>query len=289
MDFRCVDCFNRAYEGLFDKWSMNESQLNEFRPIFDKVIHSSGDITSPVAQMILQREFSRIIGIEDLYADEKESSNAIAQVEVDKWKPLVKLSNDPFNFALRLAIAGNVMDYGASSEFDVAETIHTVLKKSFAIDHSSHLKKELSKAKNVLFLGDNAGEIVFDKLFIETIQHPNLTYVVRGGACLNDVTMKDAINVGMDKVAKIIDSGVAAPSTILEESSARFKQAFQNADLIISKGQGNLEGLLDLKDKRIFFLLMVKCVVIGELLNVDEGSFVVHNLKYTNTFFKNII
>ena len=122
-----------------------------------------------------------------------------------------------------------------------------LLNSEFAIDHSKQLKKAIEKAETVLYLGDNAGEIVFDKLFIETIKHPNLTYVVRGGPVINDATMEDAEYIGMKDIANVISSGYDAPSTILNKSSKEFQKYFQKADLIISKGQGNLEGLLYLK------------------------------------------
>ena len=109
------------------------------------------------------------------------------------------------------------------------------MNSEFAIDHSKQLKKALESANSVLYLGENAGEIVFDKLFIQTINHPNLTYAVRGAPVIND------------------------------------------ADLIISKGQGNLEGLIPLNDDRVFFLLMVKCDVMAEFMKVKKDSFVVYN------------
>jgi len=159
----------------------------------------------------------------------------------------------------------------------ICKTIDMVLISEFTTDHSTELKRKLEKAKTVLYLGDNAGEIVFDKLFIGTINHPDLTYVVRGAPIINDVTMEDADYVGMKDIAKVITSGYDAPSTIVNKSSEQFREYFDKADIIISKGQGNLEGLLPLNDKRIFFLLMVKCDVIAELLNVKKDSFVVFN------------
>jgi uncharacterized protein with ATP-grasp and redox domains len=133
----------------------------------------------------------------------------------------------------------------------------------------------MAKAKNILFLGDNAGEIVMDKIFLQIINHPNLTYAVRGDYILNDATLEDAKNIGIHKYAKLISNGDNAPSTILERTSAEFQQAFQDADLILSKGQGNFEGLMDTKDDRIFFLLMAKCAVIATKLNVALKDIVV--------------
>jgi uncharacterized protein with ATP-grasp and redox domains len=134
-------------------------------------------------------------------------------------------------------------------------------------------------AKNILYLGDNAGEIVMDKLFLETIKHQNVYYAVRGMPVINDVTIEDAKYVGIDKFAKIISNGYDSPSTILDKCSEEFINIYNKADLIISKGQGNLEGLINVKNEKIFFLLMVKCGVIGDELGVKKGDFVVYNNK----------
>ena len=116
-----------------------------------------------------------------------------------------------------------------------------------------------------------------DKLFIKTIKHPNLIYVVRGAPVINDATMEDAEYVGMSNAAKVISNGYDAASTIPSKSSKEFQKYFEKSDLIISKGQGNLEGLFPLNDDCLFFLLMVKCDVIAEFLNVKKESFVVYN------------
>ena len=151
------------------------------------------------------------------------------------------------------------------------------MNASFAIDHSAQLNQALRNAASVLYLGDNAGEIVFDRLLLETMAHPSVTFAVRGGPALNDVSLKEAEETGMHRVAKVIDSGFDAPSTILKKSSREFLVAFRSADLIISKGQGNLEGLIDESDPRIYFLLMVKCEVMAEKLKVKKGSCIVYN------------
>ena len=189
------------------------------------------------------------------------------------------MTSDPFNIALRLSIAGNVMDYGANSSFDIHQTIDHVIEAELAIDHTKELREKIKEAKKILYLGDNAGEIVFDKLFIEIMMHHDVTYVVKGGPVLNDATIEDAIAVGMDLSADIISNGFDAPSTILSNSSQEFVNKFNEADLIISKGQGNFEGLAGYHDPRVFYLLMAKCDVISEILKVKKGSFVVFNQK----------
>ena len=181
------------------------------------------------------------------------------------------MARNPLNIALRLSIAGNIMDYGANSSFSVTDSIGKALMANFAIDHSKELFSRIKSAKNILFLGDNAGEIVFDKLLIEVINQQNITYVVRGGNALNDATLTDATDVGLTDIVPVITNGYNAPSTLLNKCSDEFKNAYQLADLIIAKGQGNLEGLLVENDPRIF-LLMVKCSAIAKALGVEKGN-----------------
>jgi len=225
----------------------------------------------------LNHAFCRIINVDDPFKKEKANSNEIALALYEEWKPKILLSAKPFDLALRLAIAGNIMDYGANGNFNIQKTINAVLKAQFAIDHSKILKNRIKQANKILFLADNAGEIVFDKLFIETMMHNHVIYAVKDAPVLNDVTIEDAIEVGMDMVADIISNGFDAPSTILNKCSKEFSEIFNSADLIISKGQGNFEGLMHQKDSRIFFLLMAKCDVIAEILNVEKGSFIIYN------------
>lgn len=277
IDERCVQCFLKTYKHLFQKFKVGESQQQDFIEFFNKTVKTKSFLTTPEIQRILNKIFCDIIGISDPFAAEKKSSNEIALDLYDTWKPKVATSANPFDLALRLAIAGNIMDYGANISFDIQQTITRVLMDNFAIDHSQLLRERVSDAQDILYLGDNAGEIVFDKLFIETMINTNVTYVVKSKPVLNDVTMKDASQVGMFDVASVITNGFDAPSTVLSRCSNEFLRIYESADLIISKGQGNLEGLLPHSDPRIFFLLMVKCDIIANRLNVKKGDFVVYN------------
>lgn len=215
----------------------------------------------------------------DPYKAEKKVNNDQALNMIPELEKIVKQSEDPFNTALKLSIAGNIIDFAANDNFDLKATIDRVLGSDFATDHSKQLRDAIGKAGTVLYLGDNAGEIVFNKLFIDTIKHPNLIYVVRGGPVINDATLEDADYIEMENSATVISSEYDAPSTIVNKSGKLLQQYFKEADVIISKGQGNLEGLLSLNDSRIFFLLMVKCDVMGEILNVPKNSFVAFNVN----------
>ena len=279
VDGRCMDCMFRTFERLMDRFQLNETDRQSFFQFYNVTMARGYGLTMPQIHRELNREFFRITRIVDPYVEEKLKNNLIAMKIYDDWRLKVIKSDNPFQMALRLSIAANIMDYGPNAEFDIQQTIERVMQSQFAIDHSLELKARLKNAKRVLYLGDNAGEIVFDKLFIEMIMHDNLTYVVRGSAVLNDATLQDAEQIGMDQIADVISNGYDAASTVLKECSQEFLDLYQSADVIISKGQGNLEGLIDENDPRLFFLLMVKCDVVAEMLQVPTGNFVVYNSK----------
>jgi len=187
---------------------------------------------------------------------------------------LVDEADNPFQIALRLAIAGNVIDYGPNQRFDINNTLEQAKSIVLAIDDSHSLQASISQAKTLLYLGDNAGEIVMDRIFLETISHPNVYFAVRGAPIINDALLEDAELVGIDKISNLITNGDDAPGTILESTSAEFRDIFDRADLVISKGQGNYEGLNG-TDEKIYYILMTKCDHVANHLGVKKGDFVV--------------
>ncbi len=276
-DDRCANCFLRTYQRLFKKFDVSISQKEQFLDFFHETIRTNYHMKNPEKARLLNKIFCQITGVHDPYSEEKDASNKIAKRYYKKWRMKVLESENPFDMALRLAIAGNIIDYGANDTFNISETIDQVLKSDFAINDAVLLKQKIKESKKILYIGDNAGEIVFDKLFIETMMHNDITYAVKGSPVMNDVTIQDAIDVGMDWVADLISNGYDAPSTILSQCSDTFLKVYDEADLIISKGQGNLEGLFEENNSKIFFLLMIKCDVIAEILKVKKGDFVVYN------------
>lgn len=280
-DYRCFFCFARALEQLLENENLSVADKNSFTSeMADLYAKCWDNFSAPAFSRALHNMIRRYTNNPDPYREAKRQSNDLVLSLYPQFKKQILQSDNPFDTALRLAIAGNIIDYAVSSNFNLQSTIDKVLHSGFAIDHSSDLKQTLSEAKTVLYLGDNSGEIVFDKLFIENIMHPDLYYAVRGAPVINDVTMEDAKYVEIDMVADVISNGYDAPSTIIENCSAEFREVFNRADVIISKGQGNLEGLLGKTDKEVYFLLMVKCDVIANALHVNKGDFVV---KRNNT------
>ena len=278
MDYRCYNCLVRSYVSLLQKHRPNnpdnEHLMQEYLGYLSRL---SENATAPEITGYMQTVIKDALQIEDLYADEKAYANNMLLAKYDELKNIVVSSENPFVTALKLAVAGNIIDYAANPDFDILQTINYVLNNDFAIDHSKRLEDELQSVKKVLYLADNAGEIVLDKLFIEQIGRADIVLAVRGAPVINDVTIEDAKSVGIHNLVKVIENGSNLPSTVLHTCSPEFKTYFDEADLIISKGQGNLEGLINTLDKNIYFLAMVKCDTIGELLGVTKGSFVAMN------------
>ncbi len=275
-DPRCEHCLRQSWISAIDRQQLTIAQKESFRQSIEQILRLHADETAPELQRRLSHTFATTTGIGDPYLPQKQHSNAVAAKLFPLFKQEIESSDDPFDLALRLALAANIMDYGAAPGFDLYETIAKAKHTHLAIDHREELKTALRKANNILYLGDNAGELYFDKLLIAVIGHPHVTFVVRGGPALNDALLEDAVEASMHEVAEsVISNGYDSPSTIVEKSSDEFRRAFQDADLIISKGMGNLEGLMKLADPRIFFLLMAKCDVIADYLGVAKGSFVV--------------
>ena len=224
---------------------------------------------SELAQQILRTELND----PDPYAALKQSSTQEALALLPWLREVIHNSPDPLETTLRLSVAGNIIDFGASREFNLREVIEQVLTADFGIYDLEEIKKGLASANTILFLADNAGETVFDKLLIEQIKK-QVIYAVKSSPVLNDTTRADAISAGVDQVAAIIETGTAIPGASLEKSTPEFRQLFQTADLIISKGQGNYEMLSE-NSEPIFFLLKAKCAIIARDLEVPLGSFVI--------------
>jgi uncharacterized protein with ATP-grasp and redox domains len=273
--FHCIPCIVNNYLRLTQNGSIPEvKQEIILRRLLDFLSKTDYDQSPPVLGQKLQHLLSEFTHNPDPYKKLKEKSNAMLSQRYLELQKVVENSSDPFDSAMRLAIAGNVIDFGSQYQFDVFDTIEYALGSTLAIDDSLRLRKDLDTAESVLYIGDNAGEIVLDKLFLRTMGHPNVTYVVRGGAAINDATLEDASLVGIDKYAKVITTGDDTPGVVWETSSEEFQKAFEKADVVISKGQGNFEGLSTIKHN-IYFLLVVKCDLITKQIGLEAESLVV--------------
>ncbi len=222
-----------------------------------------------------------ITGHDDPYQAAKQASTEKALLLLPRLRELVSTAKDPLEAAIRVSIAGNIIDFGPNPDYDLWDVVRKVQRQPLAINNLSELKQHLEAANSVLYLGDNAGETVFDRVLIENLDKP-VTYAVKGGPVLNDVTREDAVAVGLDEVAEIIDNGARIPGTVLAESSPAFQRIFKEAELIIAKGMGNYETLSTV-EAPIFFLLQVKCPVIGGDIGAVPGEIVIQKSSAVRT------
>ncbi|ACJ15610.1 hypothetical protein, conserved, DUF89 family [Thermococcus onnurineus NA1] len=219
-------------------------------------------------------ELYSFLGDDDPFRDYKRRSTELA----------AKVATDigdveDFGRALKLAIAGNVIDFAVGYDPEkIGEDILRMTEEELYVDESNELFEELGRAKSLLYLLDNCGEIYFDKLFLELIRKlfPGLTIYVaaKEGPIINDATVEDLREAGFEELANVVSTGSCLPGAPMEYVSKEFKEIFRKVDVVIAKGQANFETLSDLKDSRIFFLLKAKCRPISRELNVPQGSLV---------------
>ena len=277
MKQECFFCHTKTVEKLIRKFNPPADVAEDFLHSVNLLFGKEWETTNPYLATKIHRLAKEKLNVADLYSEEKFSANAMLLEHYDFWKSLVAESANPFRTAAKLAVIGNVIDYGAHSlnEDDIVSQIKELTTNALAVDETEELFSRIQKVDSILYIGDNAGEIVFDKLFIETINHPNITFAVRGYPVINDITLDDVKQTGIDKLCKVITNGYDAPSTLLEHCSGEFLDAYNSADVIIAKGQGNFEGLMDEKKDNLFFLLMAKCNPIASMLGVNKGDMLV--------------
>lgn len=251
----------------------HDQQREVVQHVLEILKHVPKGATPPEMGTKIHEVVRQITGHDDPYQQAKEQARSQAMSMLPQLRELVAKSDNPLDTALRISIAGNIMDYGPNPDYELWDVVNLVLKQEIPINDSDLLRSELMKVDNVLILGDNTGESVFDRLLIETIEIP-ATYVVRGGPVLNDTTREDALAVGIDEVAEIIDNGCRVPGTILNLCSPSFQRRFNHAALILSKGMGNYETLSEISAP-IFFLLKVKCATMSRDIGAPVGSIVI--------------
>ena len=280
----CLPCYvNQALEASGyanmsedDRWKTVKTVCEEL----SKVDRSkpSAEIGQKVHKIV--RDIS---SVEDPYAEQKEKSNEKALEYFDEFKREVEHSDEPLNRAARLAAAGNAVDFGPRRDFDVESELKRGLREEFRLNHWSMFLDKLNSAEDILYFTDNSGEIIYDRLFIEHLlsSYPiaNLDLVVKDGPFLNDVTRKDADELGfenMDRIAlKSVDNGDGGNKPRLW--SDEVEKWIDCHDLVIAKGQANYEGLSGYSKENLFFLLVVKCHLVEKEIGAALGEKVLLN------------
>lgn len=231
------------------------------------------DATPPEIGDRVHRLVRAIAGDGDPCRAVKDEATREALALYPRLKALIADASDSLERAVRVAIAGNIIDFGPGNSYDLETAVAEILERPLALDDLDALRDALQAADTLLYLGDNAGETVFDRALIETLEL-DVVYAVKGGPVLNDATLEDARAAGLEGAAELVSTGSNAPGTILARTSDEFRRRFVEAEIIIAKGQANYETLSP-GDRRIFFLLKAKCPVIARDLGVEAGDLVV--------------
>lgn len=290
LDLNCITCnINQAIKimELFEvDRNIKEEMMREVLEYLSNADYSkcNPEIIAGTWDIIL-----KYIENDNPYGDIKKYYNMEILKMTEAIDSLIENSDDKFNTALKIAIAGNLIDFAAKHKFDLEmlkEKIMNIEGLNLAINHSKDLYERLKTAKTVMYLGDNCGEICLDKLFIKYIksEFPNIEvyFGVRGKIIVNDVTFDDALMVGMQEVAAVIENGDSSLGTVIERVSDEFKEKFYHADVVIAKGQGNYESLSESDKNNIFHLFMAKCEPVSNALGVKSMSILCVENKPSN-------
>jgi uncharacterized protein with ATP-grasp and redox domains len=282
----CLPCLInqslRAARAITDDEETHRRVINTLAARFPEL---SLNLKPPEIAQQGYRIIRQITGNSDPFRKVKTEANETALKLYPYLKELVKGSKDPLLTACELAIAGNSIDHGPELEdSDINQIAQQALQFDMVINDYATFRDNLVKVKRILYIGDNAGEIVLDRILIEelyNIKKFEINFVVRDKPIINDVTMVDAVTTGMDKVAGIISSGSDAPGTILPQCSLEMQRYYHSADLIVSKGQGNYESL-EGETGNLFFFLKAKCDLIARTLGVKVGDAILKHQIYSD-------
>lgn len=237
---------------------------------------------APLLSQWIYRQVRKYTGQNDPYLQIKRESNRMAWELYPKWKEIILKSDAPLINAVRMAIAGNIIDYGVNAILNTSD-IPSILEKSYhspLMGDIGEFLSALANAKDILYLADNAGELIFDRLFIELLNPEHITVVVKAGPAINDALMEDAQAAGLTELCQVIDNGNDGPGTLLDYCSPEFVERFKKADMVIAKGQANYETL-EGYPRPIYFLLKVKCPLVGNHIGSGVGSLVVNKNTFT--------
>jgi hypothetical protein len=278
----CIPCFfKQAKEAakIADATEVHQQQIvSKLTEMIDNFSYLE---CPPFMGRRLYQLVARVTGKKDIFKDIKYKSDEFAIKLYPELKKRIEDSDDKLLSAVMLAIIGNIIDYGAKHSFDIKKEIDKILNPNFDICHNyrkalfefDKFKRALNKTDSVLYLADNAGEVVFDRILIEEMKK-KVIYVVRERPIINDALREDATICGIDKVAEVISSGCDGPGLMLRYCNKVFLKLFNSAKMIISKGQGNFEALSREDRCPIFFLFRVKCDVVAEYLGFNVGDII---------------
>jgi len=259
----CIPCLVKQGLNAAEKLNLPKEKLYEVAKAGVRYLASfeTFDRSPAYYAYYIQKFVKELTGVEDPFEEIKRISNLKAEEILRKLNVEDYLKGEPLRKALKLSAIGNILDFAILSEEEVFGKIKQLLERDFAVDHFGWFEKDLQNSERVLILGDNAGEIVFDKVLVKVLKElgKEVVFVVKGKPILNDATLEDAKMVSLTSLCKVIDNGNDRVGTDLSAASEEFLREWERVDIVISKGQANFESLSGVKDKVIYFLLTAKC------------------------------
>lgn len=275
----CLTCIYDQTHRVCELLHVNDEQAHAIKHLAQEQIKNFDmNQTPPHNAAPLYEAMASLLGVDDLYGAFKEASSKKAEAFIPLCRSHIEQADNKLFVATKTAVAGNVIDLAAVMQYDLEEELEKIYHTPFAIDDFDVLKTALESTKTLVYLADNAGEEIFDKLYIQTIKslYPAIEvyYFVRGRPIINDLTCKDALASRMDEVATIVDSGVPTPGLAIELMHEEARLIFERAECIISKGMGNYECLGETKGLPIFFLFKVKCNVVAQAVGAQLGNII---------------
>jgi uncharacterized protein with ATP-grasp and redox domains len=273
-DPRCLDCFRSGLGVFLGKTGIPQATATEllegYLARIEAVMRSE---PPPVAGAPVYREIRELAPHPDLYRAEKAAATSALVGRMGQLRGMVTGEDDPLRASLRACTWGNLLDVAQGRALPGEEELVDMLSAPLALDDTASFAREMARASSLLILGDNAGETVLDRLFLEVSGFGGaIHYAVRPGPVLNDAVEGDAVYAGLHRLSTLLDTGYDAPTVVRGRLAPAMESLLDGADLVLSKGQGNFEGLLGTGDERLYYSLVVKCPVIGEILGLPVGS-----------------
>jgi len=275
--FDCIPCFLRQALDSVRLITQDEAVQQE---VLRKTLRAASEMDFSDPPPAMGRRVHRIIractGHSDPYAEVKDRSTQLALELLPEMERRSRESKTPLSTAIRLSIAGNIIDFGVKGNVEdreVRDTLERALNAGLDMATVADFQSAIQEAQQILFLGGHAGVLVFNRPLLKLLPTERVVYVVRGAPVINDATLRDAQAAGIDQLVEVIDNGSDAPGTLLSSCGRSFLDRYRRADLVIAKGQGNYETLSG-ENKRIFFLLQAKCPIISRSLGCPQGTFV---------------
>lgn len=269
----CVYCYLKQAVSCMNYAGIDEDKQHEvLYKLMDEIKNYSRENTPAENSTLALLKTYELIGNYDPYRAAKRQSNDLALKLYPRLQQIMDASEDKLDCALRIAAAGNVIDLGINRDFDISEALRHSMEIGFAINHIEEFRKKTAAAEKIMIIGDNSGEIVFDRILAEYLKvlGKDVVYVVKENPILNDATMEDAVYTGMDKISRVITNGSGYLGTYLQTVSKQFLEDFHGSGVVLAKGQANYESLEDedISRGKVFFLLRAKCERVAEDIGV---------------------